>query len=192
MRPRGTAMPATGRVALPLILIACTALAGCGGVDRDITLRKIRNTSNGPEEFTIVPGKPLEAPPNFVELPAPTPGGSNRTDQQPIADAVAALGGRPGALNDSGISAADGALVTAPAAVSTRPSARPSRQKTNSSAAARAAPTSSASSAATNTTAHTGMNRSIRWRHSASGAVPGPRPPRPLRAARHAEALSTL
>ena len=54
-------MPATGRVALPLILIACTALAGCGGVDRDITLRKIRNTSNGPEEFTIVPGKPLEA-----------------------------------------------------------------------------------------------------------------------------------
>jgi hypothetical protein len=118
-------MPATGRVALPLILIACTALAGCGGVDRDITLRKIRNTSNGPEEFTIVPGKPLEAPPNFVELPAPTPGGSNRTDQQPIADAVAALGGRPGALNDSGISAADGALVTAAARRGVDPSIRP-------------------------------------------------------------------
>ncbi|EAQ03812.1 hypothetical protein OB2597_11231 [Pseudooceanicola batsensis HTCC2597] len=98
---------------MPLILIACTGLAACGGVDRDFTLRKIRNTSNGPEEFTIVPGKPLETPPSFVELPPPTPGGANRTDQQPIADAVAALGGNPSALEDRGIAAADGALVSA-------------------------------------------------------------------------------
>ncbi|WP_276718012.1 DUF3035 domain-containing protein [Pseudooceanicola nitratireducens] len=106
-------MTATKRFALPLILLACTGLAACGGVERDITLRKIRNTSNGPDEFTIVPNKPLESPPSFVELPEPTPGGANRTDQQPLADAVAALGGRPGALEDRGVAASDGALVTA-------------------------------------------------------------------------------
>mgnify|MGYP007062144470 CR=1 FL=1 len=29
-------MPATGRLALPLILIACTALAACGGPGRQV------------------------------------------------------------------------------------------------------------------------------------------------------------
>lgn len=112
-------MPATRRLALPLILIACTGLAACGGVrndpDRDFTLRKVRNTSNGPDEFTIVPGKPLESPPSFVELPQPTPGAGNLTDQTPMADAVSALGGRPAALEDRGVGASDGALVTAAA-----------------------------------------------------------------------------
>ena len=59
-------MPATRRFALPLLLIVVTGLAACGGVDRDITLRKIRNTSEGPDEFTIVPGKPLESPQSFA------------------------------------------------------------------------------------------------------------------------------
>ncbi|WP_375174311.1 DUF3035 domain-containing protein [Pseudooceanicola sp.] len=112
-------MPATRRLALPLILIACTGLAACGGVGRDpdkpFPLHKIRSTSNGPDEFTIVPGKPLEAPPSFVELPQPTPGGTNRTDQTPQVDAVVALGGRAGALEDRGVGASDGALVTAAA-----------------------------------------------------------------------------
>lgn len=106
-------MPATKRLALPILLLACTGLAACGGVERDITLRKISRTSNGPDEFTIVPNKPLETPPSFVELPEPTPGGTNRTDQQPLADAVAALGGRPSALEDRGVAASDGALVAA-------------------------------------------------------------------------------
>lgn len=113
-------MPATGRLALPLILAACMGLTACGGLkndpDRDFALHKVRNKANqGPDEFTIVPGKPLEAPPSFVELPQPTPGGSNRTDQQPMADAVAALGGNPAALEDRGVGASDGALVAAAA-----------------------------------------------------------------------------
>lgn len=111
-------MPATRRLALPLILICCTALSACGGLrdpDKPRVLHKVRNTSNGPDEFTIVPGKPLEAPASFVELPEPTPGGANRTDQTPEADAVAALGGNPAALEDRGVGASDGALVTAAA-----------------------------------------------------------------------------
>ena len=110
-------MTAKRRAALPMLLVTCTALTACGGItkdpDRDFALHKVRSTSNGPDEFTIVPGKPLETPPSFVELPAPTPGGGNRTDQHPEADAVAALGGRPGALEDKGVGAGDGALVAA-------------------------------------------------------------------------------
>jgi hypothetical protein len=121
-------MPATGRLALPLILIACTALAACGGPGRDpdkpFVLHKIRGTSNGPDEFTIVPGKPLEEPPSFVELPQPTPGGKNRTDQTPEADAVAALGGNPDRLEDRGVGASDGALVTAASRRGVDPSIR--------------------------------------------------------------------
>ena len=121
-------MTATGRLALPLILLACMGLAACGGVkrdpDRDFPLHKIRNTSNGPDEFTIVPNKPLEAPQNFVELPEPTPGGANRTDQTPLSDAVAALGGRPAALEDRGVGSGDGALVTAAARRGVDPSIR--------------------------------------------------------------------
>lgn len=117
-------MPATKRIALTLILLASTGLSACGGVERDITLRKIRNTSNGPDEFTIVPNKPLETPTSFVELPEPTPGGTNRTDQQPFADAIAALGGRPSALEDRGVAASDGALVTAASRRGVDPSIR--------------------------------------------------------------------
>lgn len=123
-------MPATTRLALPLILLACMGLTACGGVkrdpDRDFALHKIVNTSNGPDEFTIVPGKPLQAPPSFVELPQPTPGGSNLTDQTPNADAVAALGGNPAALEDRGVGASDGALVTAAARNGVDPTIRES------------------------------------------------------------------
>lgn len=47
----------------------------------------------GPDEFAILPTKPLQAPPDFAALPAPTPGGTNLVDPTPRADAVAALGG---------------------------------------------------------------------------------------------------
>jgi hypothetical protein len=47
-------------------------------------------------------------PENLAELPVPTPGGSNLTDRNPEAEAVAALGGRPGAT--AGIPSGDAAL----------------------------------------------------------------------------------
>lgn len=62
---------------------------------------------SGPDEFSIVPPKSLESPDNFAQLPVPTPGGSNLTDQNPKADAIVALGGRV-----SSASGVDGDIVT--------------------------------------------------------------------------------
>ncbi len=117
-------MSASQRYAIPMLVIACLGLTACGGYERDITLRKIRTTSNGPDEFTIVPGKPLQAPPSLTELPPPTPGQSNRTDQTPKADAIVALGGSAKALQNPGISSSDGALVAAASRRGVDPSIR--------------------------------------------------------------------
>jgi hypothetical protein len=81
-------------------------LAACGGKG-DPQLMNLRS-GPGPDEFAIVPPKPLALPENLGELPEPTPGGLNRTDQNPEADAAIALGGNPKAAG--GIPAADSAL----------------------------------------------------------------------------------
>ena len=81
-------------------------LAACGGKG-DPQLMNLRS-GPGPDEFAIVPPKPLELPENLAELPDPTPGGFNRTDQNPEADAAIALGGNPSAAG--GIPAGDSAL----------------------------------------------------------------------------------
>ena len=100
------------KVAWGIIAASVLGLAGCGERERDITLRSFHNMSGGPEEFGILPTKPLEEPESYSELPTPTPGAANRTDLTPKSDAVAALGGRPGALEDRGVAASDGALVS--------------------------------------------------------------------------------
>ena len=99
-----------------IIILALVALTACGSrqdvSDQTTSLRELRNPTGTPEEFSIVPAKPLQAPENFTELPQPTPGGTNRTDQTPLKDAVAALGGTPGRLDaQSGVGAGDQALV---------------------------------------------------------------------------------
>ncbi len=86
---------------------AAFGLAACSG-DGAPKLLNLSSSTNGPDEFAIVPNKPLEAPESFNALPPPTPGGANRTDVTPQADAIAALGGRPGAAvaipgSDAGI-----------------------------------------------------------------------------------------
>lgn len=93
------------------ILVLAMAVSACGSRDGDIRLSRIKNTGNGPEEFNIVPGKPLQAPESYSALPAPTPGGNNITDPTPRADGVAALGGNPAALANTGIGRGDGGLV---------------------------------------------------------------------------------
>ncbi len=97
-----------------IALIAVMALSACGGRNKDPQLMHIRSNTPGPDEFTILPGKPLEAPDFDAELPAPTPGGRNLTDPTPKADAVAALGGNPARVAASGpntIGRGDGSLV---------------------------------------------------------------------------------
>ena len=89
-----------------IAIAAMVTLAACSG-DGTPQLMNIRSGS-GPDEFSIVPPKPLEMPESLSELPSPTPGGTNRTDRQPFDEAVVALGGKPGVSN--GIPATDSAI----------------------------------------------------------------------------------
>lgn len=74
-------------------------------------LRHLQSTSPGPDEFMIEPNKRLQTPDDMTALPTPTPGGSNLTDNDPLGDAVVALGGRPD--RGGSIPASDAAIVTA-------------------------------------------------------------------------------
>ena len=78
-----------------LICVALAALVACGRGEPQ--LMNIKASSTGPDEFQILPTKPLEEPENYTDLPAPTPGGANLTDPSPVADAVNALGGNAAA-----------------------------------------------------------------------------------------------
>ena len=94
-------------------IVALTGVASCAVIDRDKPLRDMRPTSGKPQEFAIVPNKPLQTPDSLSQLPPPTPGGANRTDLTPKADAVAALGGNPSRLvaRGPGVPAGDTALI---------------------------------------------------------------------------------
>ncbi len=92
------------------VIVAALAVSACGGPDAPNLMNATSNTRS-PDEFAILPTKPLEMPADFAALPEPTPGGRNRVDPTPEADAVAALGGRPAALEATAIPAADGSIV---------------------------------------------------------------------------------
>jgi hypothetical protein len=105
-------MRRAARVTIMVALGAILMLAGCGG-NREPQLMNMKQPGDGPDEFAILPARPLEMPQDLAQLPPPTPGGANRTDVQPQADAIAALGGNPAAVTRSGtIPGADGALVS--------------------------------------------------------------------------------
>ena len=95
------------RAAKPLVLLAAMALCGCaGGLAGGLRAAGI---AGKPDEFKVLPTRPLEMPSNLAALPPPTPGTPNRVDYQPRAEAIAGLSGRPGAAGN-----ADGtALVVA-------------------------------------------------------------------------------
>ncbi|MBL4916962.1 DUF3035 domain-containing protein [Szabonella alba] len=95
--------------ALAFAALAMLGLAACSGGSDEPRLMNLRSATNGPDEFAIIPPKPLEMPKDLAALPAPTPGGTNLTDPTPEADAIIALGGRPGAQR--GVPAGDAGLV---------------------------------------------------------------------------------
>lgn len=100
------------RVVLAAAGAALLLLAACGG-DKAPQLMNIRQTTDGPDEFSILPPRALELPEDLTALPEPTPGGENLTDPRPFDDAIVALGGRPGKAG--GVPAADSALYSAAA-----------------------------------------------------------------------------
>lgn len=94
--------------ATAIALGAMLAISGCAAPKGDGTDLMNLRSKDGPDEFAILPPKALDMPDNLAELPEPTPGGANRTDPTPEADAIVALGGKP--QTAGGIPAADGAL----------------------------------------------------------------------------------
>lgn len=94
------------RAFLGLVLFG--VLSACGGSEEPNLLNISQPRSEGPDEFAVLPTKPLEIPENLAALPEPTPGGSNRTDPTPEADAIAALGGNAAVLSRG---SSDGALI---------------------------------------------------------------------------------
>ncbi|WP_299304654.1 DUF3035 domain-containing protein [uncultured Litoreibacter sp.] len=94
-----------GRNAMILIGAAAAALtlSACDR-NKDPQLLNVKANGDGPDEFAILPNKPLVQPEDYTTLPPPTPGGSNRTDATPEADAIVALGGNPnGGIRDGGL-----------------------------------------------------------------------------------------
>lgn len=97
-----------GRLGIAMAVAAL--VAGCGA-DENPELMNLRKDRQGPDEFSILPTRPLQMPTNLSALPTPTPGGTNLTDPMPMADAIAALGGRSQALRDQ-IPFSDNPLIT--------------------------------------------------------------------------------
>ena len=97
------------RWGLALVGGALLVLSACGNSDREPRLMNLRSSTNGPDEFAILPPKALQLPSDLAALPEPTPGAANLTDQTPMADAIVALGGTvPGG---AGVPAADAGLI---------------------------------------------------------------------------------
>ena len=107
-----------------LILGVCFGLAACSERGDDITLKRIKDKGAGPNEFTILPTKPLQAPENYASLPAPRPGTTNLVDPRPKEEGVAALGGNPAAMQGTTPAAADSGLVRHANRYGTQPAVR--------------------------------------------------------------------
>ncbi len=81
-------------------------LAACGKDDGLLNIKQ--EPGEGPDEFAVLPTKPLEMPEDLAALPDPTPGGTNRTDPTPEFDVAEALGGNAAVLSRR---SSDGALL---------------------------------------------------------------------------------
>ena len=102
-----------------MVLIAATGLSACSSKG----LRELDARRNSPDEFLVLPSKPLEAPASYASLPEPTPGGANLTDRNPNAEALAALGGRVAPAG--GVPSGEAALVAAASRHGVAPDIRP-------------------------------------------------------------------
>jgi hypothetical protein len=109
------------RVLRPLAGLCLITLAACGGGGDG--LHRLDNNLVGPDEFSVLPTLPIQIP-ETTALPPPTPGGTNRTDRNPVGDAVIALGGSPPAGLAGGIPAGDQALLAFAARNGTDPAIR--------------------------------------------------------------------
>ena len=89
------------------MILALLALAACGDRGEESVLDRVSSgTIQSPDEFAVLPAKPLILPDDLAALPPPTPGQTNRADLTPIQDLEVALTGRTGRGVASGADAA--------------------------------------------------------------------------------------
>lgn len=100
---------ATRSLGAAVFAVGLVLLGGCS--DGELT-EGLRSTGGGdaPDEFLILPTRPLELPPDLSSLPPPATGAPNRVDARPRAEAVAGLTGQTGA---AGTVAAPGLVARA-------------------------------------------------------------------------------
>ena len=96
------------RTGLLALLSAAMLLSACAPSPPH--LMNLRSSTDGPDEFAVLPPKSLQMPTDLTGLPQPTPGGANLTDRNPASDAIVALGGKV-AVPTAGYPAADAGLV---------------------------------------------------------------------------------
>lgn len=89
-------------VKIAILSVTCVGLTACEGGPR-----------KGPDEFGVLPTKPLAMPDDTTVLPEPNPQGRNRADQRPLVDGVTALGGRVERLEAAGVTSSEAALIKA-------------------------------------------------------------------------------
>ena len=70
-------------------LAGFVVLTACSGGDPEL----MNISTTAPDEFSILPTKPLEAPEDYTTLPEPTPGGKNLVDPAPQAAPSPCLSG---------------------------------------------------------------------------------------------------
>jgi hypothetical protein len=84
----------------------------------------MKSDDKGPEEFTVLPVKPLQEPSDYKVLPAPNSAAGNLVDATPKADAIVALGGTPVIGASTKVPAADSSLVRHTSRFGTTPDIR--------------------------------------------------------------------
>jgi hypothetical protein len=92
----------TVAVKIGLVLALGVSLSACEG-----------GPKKGPDEFSVLPTKPLEFPDDLSTLPTPNATGINRADKRPVEDSVVALGGSAARLNSNTVSTSEAALINA-------------------------------------------------------------------------------
>lgn len=102
----GRALKAAAVFALLSSLVACGRGGGQSG-----SILNLRQSAVAPDEFLVVPQKPLETPSDLSQLPTPVPGAPDRVAIDFEANLLTALGGRPG--RGGAAPATDAALLNA-------------------------------------------------------------------------------
>ena len=96
---------------LMVLVGLCAGMSACGQRGDRSSLINLRQSAIAPDEFLVVPQKPLETPSDLRSLPAPVPGEKPLVEIDFEASLFAALGG--GQTSGSSVPASDRSFVAA-------------------------------------------------------------------------------